>query len=111
MFYGFQDVEVWRLTPASGNWGDPTYTYHHTENDVTVQPFSSNQMMRNNQLFANVIGVMTTEVDADIQNGDELVYLKDTSYGRVSVVEPWDSDIMPHLEVYTTYSQWDRNDV
>ena len=108
MFYGSQDVEVWRLTATTGTWGDPDWMYHHTMEDVTIQPFSSNQMIRNNQQFANVIGMLTVDIDEDTIDGDELVYLKDNSYGRVQTVESWDSGIMPHKEIYTTYSQWDR---
>lgn len=108
MFFGFQDVEVWRALPPSGVFQDLTYSYHHTMYGVTIQPFSSNEAMRNGQRFANVVGVLTAEVDEDIQELDELVYLIDGSYGRVSVIEPWNSGILPHKEVYTTYSQWDR---
>lgn len=111
MWYGKQDIEIWRQLPASGTWqaSEPDYAYHHTIRGVTVQPFSSNQMIRNNQLFANVIGIITCKITDDIIDGDELVYLKDSSYGRVQVMEPWDSGIMPHKEVYVTYAQWDRS--
>jgi hypothetical protein len=113
MFHGYQDIEIWRKIAPSGltNWEEEIWTYHHTEVDVTVQPFSSNQRICNNQLFANVVGVIITEIEADLREGDELVYLKDNTYGRVQVAELWDSDIMPHREVYVTYSQWDRNNV
>jgi len=110
MFFGFQDIEIWRLVPPSGTWGDGQFEYHHTVYDVTVQPFSSNELVRNNQKFANVMGVITCDIDEDIQDDDELVYLKDVSYGLVHVVEPWDSDILPHKEVYVTKSQWDRQE-
>jgi hypothetical protein len=111
MFYGLQDIEIWRSIPTSGiaNWGDPQWSYHHTEGEITVQPFSSSQMFRNNQMFADVISVFTCDVDADIQDGDELVFIKDGSYARVQVREKWDSGIMPHLEVYLSTSQWDRS--
>lgn len=109
MFYGPQDIEIWRLIPPSGNWGDPSYSYHHTEFDVTCQPFSSSELVRNNQSFANVTGVIISDIEADIQNGDELVYVKNATYGRVHVAESWDSDIMPHKEIYVTDSQWDRS--
>jgi hypothetical protein len=108
MFYGSQDVEVWRLTPVTGTFSDPIYTFHHTAEEVTIQPFSSNQGMRNNQLFANVLAIMIVDSEEDMADGDELVYTKDASYGRVQVVESWDSSVMPHKEVYTSYSQWDR---
>lgn len=110
MFFGLQDVEIWRLTPVTGTWGDPEYTYHHTARNVTVQPFQSNQYLRNNQMFANVTGLIITKGTEDVVDGDELVYCKDSSYGRVQVVENWGSGVVEHKEVYTTYSQWDRQD-
>jgi hypothetical protein len=108
MWYGLQDIEVWRIVPATGVYMDDAYEYHHTIYDVTYQPFSSNQLVRNNQNFSNVIGVLTCDIDEDIKDNDEIVYLKDGSYGRVQVCEPWDSGIIPHREVYVTYTQWDR---
>jgi len=109
MFHGLQTVEVWRKDTAtvSGNWGNPTFTYHHTARDVSYQPFSSNEMVRNNSMFANVIGVIICNIDEDIQNYDELVF-NDGTYKRVHVVEPWDSGVIPHKEIYITDSQWNR---
>jgi hypothetical protein len=108
MFFGSQDIEIWRALPRSGTFTDLEYLYHHTIYDVTIQPFSSNQGNRNSQLFENVINVMTIEFEEDILEGDELVFTADGSYGRVQVREPWGSGIIPHWDVYTTSSQWDR---
>lgn len=107
MWYGLQDVEVWRRMPASGNWGVPQPTYHHTIRDVTIQPFSSNEAVRSGQAFANVISLFTCDIEEDIKNGDELI-LGDGSTLRVQVAEAWNAGILPHWEVYLTYSQWAR---
>jgi hypothetical protein len=102
-----QPVEIYRLTTATGidNWGDPTYTYITTFSGV-IQPFSSNEGVRNEQRFSNIQHLITCASGIDVLKDDEL-YMKNR-YERISFIEEWDSDIISHKEIYTTNSQWDR---
>jgi hypothetical protein len=105
-------IEVWRAvvaTSGTGNWGntpgDPTYSYYGTF-DGTIQPFEASDGNRNNERFPNIRHLIICPEDTDVAAEDELVF-KGT-YERVSYVDEWGSDVVSHLEVYTTASQWDR---
>jgi hypothetical protein len=103
-----QPIEIYRLTTATGidNWGDPTYNYVTTFSGV-VQPFASNEGVRNEQRFSNIQHLITCASGIDVLKDDELRI--NTRYERIAYIEEWYSDIISHKEIYTTDSQWDRS--
>ncbi len=103
-----EQVDIWRLIPATGtgNWGGPTYTYHHTE-WMTVQPFEASDGIRNSQRFSNTKSLLFADVDADVCEEDELIFKN--KYERIGYLQEYDGELFSHLEVYTTDTQFDRN--
>ena len=123
MFHKTVDVDVWRwsMVSPSGSWGaeEGQYAYSHTF-QAPYQPFSSLASYRDRQMFANVTGLLTPPFNTDIQENDELVIHENVypgivypsgycqeRYERVATIERFGA-IIPHLEVYVTYTQWDR---
>lgn len=108
MFVGKKEpIDIWRYTPTTGigNWGDPTWEYHTTIQG-TIQPFDGITGIRNGQSFPNIRHILILDVGTDIQSNDELVFRN--IYERVDYIQEWNSGLLPHLEVHTTDTQWDR---
>jgi len=119
MFHRPVDIDIYRWSEISpsGEWGamSGAYAYSHTI-QAPYQPFSSLASLRDRQMFANVTGLVTPPFATDIQENDELVIHENiypsgqnqARYERVATIERFGASIIPHLEVYTTYTQWDR---
>lgn len=105
MFFSEIGMDVWRMTPTTSgsNWGDPTYAYHHTISGV-VQPFTGDDSYKSGQVFENVRDLITLTTGTDIQKEDVLYYLAD--YHRVQYIQYYACGVLPHIEAYTTDSQW-----
>jgi hypothetical protein len=108
---GFKEVgiDIWRSTlVASGTWDGDVYDYQYVSTiSGVVQPFSGGNGVRNEQEFSDVVSYIDTALTADVQENDELV-IAGVRRERVKYVLPWDTSIIPHLEVYTVKTQWDR---
>jgi hypothetical protein len=103
MFFTTSGIAVYRITTTSGNWGDPTYAYHHTVQGV-IQPFTGDDSYKTGQVFENVRDLITLATGTDILKEDVLYYGAD--WHRVQYIQNWAAGILPHIEAYTTDSQW-----
>jgi hypothetical protein len=95
--------------PTQPKWGTAqmqTYAYSHTVYG-TVQPFTGDEGNHSNQLFANVRDLITfDDPNVDIVQGDELEY--DNEKQRVQFIQRLKNSLIPHAEIYTTETQWQR---
>lgn len=114
MLFDQSAILVYRNTPpapapATVNWGTAqmhTYTYSHTLYG-TAQPFTGDEGLHSDQLFANVRDLIVfDEIDTDVLQGDELEYNGEKH--RVQFIQRFRMGLMPHVEVYTTQTQWAR---
>ena len=107
MFFNQTSIEVWRKMPASGAWcEDPEYALVG-EVYGTIQPFTGSDSTQASQVFENVRDLITfDDYETDIRKEDELFYYGENH--RVAYRQVWNSEILPHLEVYTTDTQWSR---
>lgn len=106
MFFEEKEFKVWRYTAPVDNWGDPTYVYLTTVKG-TVQPFSGDDGIRNHQNVKNVRLVLDLPIDTIVEEEDELEDAKG-KFHRIYYIQPWDSGILPHNEVFMGDTQWVR---
>lgn len=107
MFFSEIEIEVWRKIPASGAWCEDVLYEQVDTVWGCVQPFTGSDSTQNNQMFENARDLLIfTDPEIDIRKEDELFYYGENH--RVSYRQPWRSEVLPHLEVYTTDSQWSR---
>lgn len=112
MFFNEIPIKVYRLVPPDPTlpkWGTTqmqTYSYVSTVYG-SPQPFTGDEGNHSNQLFANVRDlIIFSDPLVDVKQGDELEY--ESERQRVQFVQPQRMGIIPHSEVYTTETQWER---
>jgi uncharacterized repeat protein (TIGR02543 family) len=96
---------IYRKSPA-GLCSDPAYCKIGIPILIEWQPFSSNEAIRSDQQFSNVIGYFTCNLAVDIRSDDD-IFFEDTMYS-VTVREPY-RNLFPHYEVYVSQSQGDHS--
>jgi hypothetical protein len=72
----------------------------------TIQPFTGDDGLRQGQMFENIRYMIVTASGTDVRKDDELWFYGQNN--RVQYRQNWMSNILPHLEIYTTDSQWER---
>ncbi len=107
MFFNKKSIQVYRLEAPIDNLSDPEYILVATIQGG-VQPFTGDEAIHQGQGMENIRDLVVFDsATVDIKKSDELIYDGDTR--RVAYIERFSSGVLPHTEVYTTDSQWDRN--
>jgi len=98
--------EIWRYTQSYDNFSDPTWMQVGTFY-ASKQPFTGDESLRSNQMVQNVRDMLVSyDLNLDVKKDDELKYNGETV--RIGFIEIMDSGVIPHLEIFTTESQWNR---
>lgn len=93
---------VLRVMKAVNATTDPTYMQMATPIKVELQPFSSLEAMKAGQLFSNVVSYFTCPIALDVRKDD--VLYDGVEFYQVTTIENY-RNILPHREVYVSYSQ------
>lgn len=106
MYFNVRGFEVWKHTAASG-MVDPSYAFSTTISG-TYMPISGTEAIRNNQMFADVDGIVICDLSYqdDITDSDELKI--DDEFYRVTNIRKY-NNILAHMEIYVSTTQWDRS--
>ena len=102
MFFKTNTIYQYRKIPVVDNWGTPTLQAM-TAWDVTIQPFTGDDHTLSNQWTQDARFLFTAPIGSDIKFGDIFVY--NNSVYKVNYILPYDSGVLPHMEVYLSDSQ------
>jgi hypothetical protein len=99
-------IDIYRYTQPLDNFSDPVWSFIGSFVG-SKQPFTGDDGLHSNQQMENIRElIICYDMNLDLKKHDELKI--NGKFVRVAYIEIWDNDTIPHIEIFTTDSQWER---